>query len=155
MFLNHITWTHFTRRTRTLLGVVGCGLIVGLASGCTANTRGADDALSYEEDPEERLIQYRAALRSLSNHPYADQASSELARAQSWLESLQNRNVDLDDDDERSLFELKLRAIKGELVKVRSFYSRREAEAALESARADFQERSETAQTLRRRRRGN
>ena len=133
--------------------ILGLSLIC-LLFGCAGAQRNSLDEGVVDLDPDERLVMYRGALRELSDHRYAKSAASDLARAQSWLDSLQNRNIDMDDDDERGLFELRLEAIEGELVKVRSFYRRKEAEAALERAREKAAGETETAERLRKVRRG-
>jgi len=95
----------------------------------------------------ERLAQHRATLASLRRNPFSAEAATDLGKAESWLGQAER----LAAEEEEEKLDLLLQAIEGQLALVQSFYGRREAEAALERVRADYEKRRATEADLTRR----
>lgn len=130
-----------------LTTLVACLCIAGASIGCGASVTDADTPATVELGPKERVLQFRTTLRELRDAPFAKEAAPDLDMAESWL-------ADVDaglraEAPKQDHVELLLEAVRGQLVKVRSFYGRRESESALEDLRRDFQEHKERIQELR------
>ncbi len=95
----------------------------------------------------ERLAQHRAAVAALRRNPFSNEAAGDLGKAESWLGQAER----LAAEEEEEELDLLLQAIEGQLALVQSFYGRREAEAALERVRADYEKRRATEADLTRR----
>lgn len=79
------------------------------------------------EARQDELIRYRAALADLRRHPLAAEATVDLEKAEAWLETAQGK---LASDGDAEKIRLYLDAIQAQLVKVKSFFARREAQTA-------------------------
>ncbi|HSN98723.1 MAG TPA: hypothetical protein VLS89_10580 [Candidatus Nanopelagicales bacterium] len=128
----------------TRLSLAALALLSALAAataGC-AGTTPADAEYPEEADrsPTERIAQQRAALAALRKRAFAEQAAGDLGKAESWIGQAE-RLVAAEED--RNL-DLLLQAVEGQLALVQSFYGRREAEAALERVRAEYERRRAT-----------
>ena len=83
-------------------------------------------------DVQDKWINFRSALRELRAQPLAGEAGPDLDRVQAWLDLAERRLADTGRTDDVALV---VDAIAGQLVLVRSYYGKRDAEADLESLR--------------------
>jgi len=127
--------------------LLACLCIAGPSVGCGGVPSDPDTPANVELGARERLIQLRTTLRQLRGGAYAEEAAPDLDMAESWLD---DADAELRSDDRNEArFGLLLQAVHGQLVKVRSFYSRRESEAVLEAVREDYQGHRERIEELR------
>ena len=110
-------------------------------SACTGTQPLAKTPAVSRVDAQDELINYRTAIRELRDSPYAKLAGADIDRAEGWLQEAQTRMA-TDDDDDDAKIPLLMKAIHGQIVLVRSFYARREAEDQLEEVRADYEQRT-------------
>jgi hypothetical protein len=132
------------RRTRgTLLAALAmaAATLVGCAREGHVEAPEAEAA-----SPTEQVAQARAALTSLARSRYADGAPTELARVDEWLGEVELAIADGDEDDEVTT--LRLLAIRAQLGALKSFFARREAEAALENVRSNYERQQDSLETL-------
>jgi hypothetical protein len=93
-----------------------------------------------------QVAEARAALESLAHSRFADGAPVELARADEWLKQIEERIANGDEDDEVTT--LTLQAVHAQLGALKSFFARREAEAALEHVRSSYERQQDSLETL-------
>jgi len=130
-----------------LTTLFACLCIAGASVGCGAAPADPDTPATVELGGKERVIQLRTTLRALRDAPFAKEAAPDLDMAESWLA---DADAELRSEDRKDArFELLLEAVHGQLVKVRSFYGRRESEAALEDVRQEYQGHTERIEELR------
>ena len=133
------------RRTRRLLTALLALTLLGLSAAC-ATGQGAEGQV--EQSVDDKIYDYRTVLRQLRAHPQAEEAGRELDLVEVWLGRVERLQADEEDEE---LVELYLEAIEGQLVQVRSYYARREAELDLERARASYEARAQKIQVQRER----
>lgn len=100
-------------------------LCAGLAAASTACGASNRPAAAPSEARQDELIRYRAALADLRRHPLAGEATVDLEKADAWLETAQGK---LASDGDAAKIRLYFDAIQAQLVKVKSYFSRREAQ---------------------------
>jgi hypothetical protein len=127
-------------------------LVLLALSALATNACGGAQAQALSPDnqavkSQEDLINYRTALEDLRKDPRAAEATPDLQRAALWIQLVESRLAD-DVDDQKQHVELTMRAIRGQLVMVKSYFARRTAEAALEDKRADYERRVRNARDL-------
>jgi len=127
--------------------LLACICIAFASIGCGAAPRDPDTPDTVELGVKERVLQFRTTLRGLRDAPFAKEAAPDLDMAESWLTDA-DAELRIEDPNEEHV-ELLLEAVRGQLVKVRSFYGRRESETALEELRQHYQEHKERIQELR------
>ncbi len=133
---------------RVLARIFFVASVLGLTSasiGCAGAEMQADEEVA--PSPEDKLYDYRTVLRQLRDTPFADEAGRQLDLAEVWIERAERMAAQEDADEE--MLDLQLRAIEGQLVRVRTFYARREAEEALETRRQNYAQRMETIESMR------
>jgi len=87
----------------------------------------------------EEISAARVTLAELDASRFADGAPMEIARAELWLAELERRVATDDADDEVAW--LTVQVLRAQLSAIKSYYVRREAEAALAGARGNYEER--------------
>jgi PBP1b-binding outer membrane lipoprotein LpoB len=118
----------------TSIVALGCLLLVGCAGEPHVARTEADAATVSEQ-----VSAARVTLAELEAHRYASGVPMPIARAQQWLVDLEQRVADDEADDEVAW--LTVQVLRAQLSAVKSYYVRREAEAALEGARRQYEER--------------
>lgn len=101
-------------------------LCVGLSMATAACSNGRP-ASAPSEAKQDELIRYRASLADLRRHPLAAEATVDLEKAEAWLQTAQGQ---LGSESNKEKLRLYLDAVQAQLVKVKSFYARREAQQA-------------------------
>lgn len=132
-------------RMITRLGL--CLLLVGqigLSTACASSPRADEE--NVQQSVDDKIYDYRTVLRQLRGHEVAAEAARELDLVDLWLDRVERMIADEEDEE---LIELQLQAIEGQLVRVRSYYARREAELELERARASYEGRMKNIQAQR------
>lgn len=122
----------------TRLSLVFLALALSLSAMTAACGGTTNEPPEYpEQTPKsrtEQLAQHRAALTSLRRGRFSNGAAADLGRAESWIGQAERLIAEGEEEDA----DLLLEAIQGQLALVQSYYSRREAEAALERVRSDY-----------------
>lgn len=120
----------------TWMGVLVAALVA--VSGCATAPASPDDPqIDGARSTDDRIQNATSMLRTLREHPEAEKAGPELDRVQVWLDRCERLRGDPDADQE--LLALTLEAIDGQLVQVRAFYARRDAERELEQDRVRYE----------------
>lgn len=101
-----------------------CAALASATAACGGSQRPPS---APSEARQDELIRYRAVLADLRRHPLASEATVDLEKASAWLETAQGK---LASDESSEKTRLYLDAIQAQLVKVKSFYARREAQNA-------------------------
>lgn len=104
-----------------------------LCVGCASQEHVVDPTSA---DPSTDILADRATINQLQESRYAKEVALELARAQQWLDDVDRRVADGDGDGDTA--QLTLVAVRTQLAAIKSFYMRREAQDALEAARAGY-----------------
>jgi hypothetical protein len=131
--------------TRLSLASVALALsLSAMVAGCGAATTEPEYPEQTPKSQTEQLTQHRAALSSLRRHRFSAETAADLGRAESWMGQAERLIADGDEDEVPLLLE----AIQGQLALVQSYYSRREAEAALERVRAEYAKRRSSEAAL-------
>lgn len=104
-----------------------------LSVGCASQTHVVAAA---SQEPMAEALASRATLEQLRDHRYAKEASRELARAETWLDDADRRVADGNGDHEAT--QLTLVAVRTQVAAIKAFFLRREAQDALEDARAGY-----------------
>jgi len=105
-------------------------LWAGLALATPACSSSARPPSAPSEVSQDEVIRYRASLTDLRRSPYAAEATVDLEKVDAWLQTVQGK---LAADPEAPRVRLFLDAIQAQLVKVKSFYARREAQQAVKA----------------------
>lgn len=121
-----------TKRLYMALLLLTLCLVPALNTGC-ATTQSAAQASA-----DDKIYEYRTVLRQQREHPLAAEVGRELDQVDIWLNRAE-RAASADGGEERELLELQLETIEGQLVQVRSYYARREAELGLERSRSAYE----------------
>jgi hypothetical protein len=114
-----------------------CASLAAASVACGGSQRPAS---APSEAKQDELIRYRAALADLRRHPLAGEATVDLEKAEAWLETAQGK---LAADANGSKMRLYLDAIQAQLVKVKSYFSRREAQMAAQPTQNDAPKKDE------------
>ncbi len=128
----------------TLVAALG---IASASIGCGGATPDAETPVEVEVGAKERILQYRTTLGQLRDSRFAKEAKPDLDMAESWLADADAQLRS--EDPQLDLVELLLQAARGQLVKVRSFYGRRESESTLEELRGDYEQQKQQIEELR------
>jgi hypothetical protein len=108
-------------------------LVLAYLTACSAQTFVVQPIAG---DAAEAADASRGVLRDLRSHAYADEVGKDLDRVERWLRDAEERIADGDDDSE--VTQLTLLAVRAQLSTIKSFYTRREAERALDDARGGY-----------------
>jgi hypothetical protein len=108
-------------------------VVMALLSGCASESFLKQPA---SVSPEDDIAATRAAIAELGEHRYAKDVAAELERASRWLEDASRWVADGDGEDEKT--QLRLVAARTQVAEVKSYFLRREADAALEKARKGY-----------------
>lgn len=108
-----------------------CATVAATSAACGGSTR---PPTAPSEAKQDELIRYRASLTDLRRHPLAAEATADLEKANAWIETAQGK---LASDPDGGKLRLYLDAIQAQLVKIKSFYSRREAQSAAQEPQRD------------------
>jgi hypothetical protein len=125
--------------TRLSLASLALALALPLsAAGCgAASTAEPEYPEHTPKSRADQLTQHRAALAALRKSPFSNDAAADLGKAEAWMGQAER----LAAEDEEEAVDLLLSAIGGQLALVQSYYGRREAEAALERVRREYERR--------------
>ncbi len=129
------------------IAIIGLTLaLAGMSSGCAASH---PDEILPDNSPsnDERVQNYYTLLKRMGKDPRAEEISTELDRAAVWLQRVEALLAR--PEEEREKLPLLLDAIEGQLVQMRAFLARRDAENALESKRSAYQGQMEQIEAFR------
>jgi hypothetical protein len=118
----------------TSIVATACLALVGCAGEQHVAKTETDSATVSEE-----VSSARVTLAEIAANRFANGVPMPLARAEQWLGDLEARVAADDADDEVAW--LTVLVLRAQLSAIKSYYARREAEAALEGARSKYEER--------------
>lgn len=113
-----------------LLCVLGAS---ALTTGCATSSQQQE----FQQSADDKLYDYRTILREQRAHPLSAEVARELDLVDVWLGRAERMIAEEEDEE---MLDLQLQAIEGQLVQVRSYYARREAELDLEGSRASYEQ---------------
>ena len=122
--------------SRRWLGMVLLILLVG-ASVATTGCATSSQQQEFQQSADDKLYDYRTILREQRAHPLSAEVARELDLVEVWLGRAERMIAEEEDEE---MLDLQLQAIEGQLIQVRSYYAKREAELDLEGSRASYEQ---------------
>ncbi len=134
-------------RALVLTMAVGCG--AASLTACAGSQPQDEAALALKRSMDQRIQTLKTVTSTLRQSPFAPEAAAGLDQADVWLGRIEAIMARPRKERDKDQLELLLQATEGQLIEVRAFFSRREAETDLESKRSTYQNQMEEIEALR------